>query len=408
MADQERSPRNLDKCLKRMQRKHESLLARLEQTAARLERRKQKLQALETSMAELERQRAEEVKHHRANGRSENGLMHARLIFNPSAGGEQQNNAQRLAEVVVSLRTHGIRAHIELKTSGRAARLLARDAVRDGDALVVVAAGDGTVEEVASELAGTQTGLGIVPIGTMNNLARSLGVPLDIDGACTLIGTRALRHIDVGRVTSEDSTRLQFFLEGAGVGLSAIAALAGQAGEKRHWGFFARALGRLFESKPGTIQVEMDGRLVETASRIVTVSNAPLMGANLLIAPGAKMDDGMLDVTLYDNMSDAALLAHFTAAAAGHPHQIESFRARHVRISIEEALPAHADKDVSPPRRAVEIEVVPRALSVIAGNGIALSLPVEVKPVAAASSPHVNGTNGVADAKHVRPELSEV
>jgi hypothetical protein len=61
----------------------------------------------------------------------------------------------------------------------------------------------------------------------MNNLARSLGVPLDIEDACALIGMGTVRHIDAGRVISNRQARVEYFLEGAGVGLSALAAYAG-------------------------------------------------------------------------------------------------------------------------------------------------------------------------------------
>ena len=63
--------------------------------------------------------------------------------------------------------------------------------------------------------------------------------------------------------------------------------------------------------------VEMDGTVVEASTRTVTVSNAPLMGNNMLAAPGAKMDDGFLDVQIYDRMGDAALVKHFLGARVG-------------------------------------------------------------------------------------------
>ena len=98
-------------------------------------------------------------------------------------------------------------------------------------------------------------------------------------------------------------------MECAGVGLSAIAALAGQSFEKRRWRIIPRALRKFVEAKlRHHSRYEMDDIVVEASSRIVTVSNAPLMGNNMLAAPGAKMDDGLLDVQIYDGMGDAALV----------------------------------------------------------------------------------------------------
>ena len=171
--------------------------------------------------------------------------------------------------------------------------------------------------------------------------------------------------------------------------------LAGQAVEKHRWRVVPGALRRLFETKPGTIRVEMDGTAVEAHSRIVTVSNAPLMGNNLLVAPDAKMDDGWLDITIYDGMGDAALIQHFMSAGGGTSNPLKTYRARHVRITSDEPVLANSDKDMAGQQRVIEIEIVPRALSMIVGNGIGLSLPMESAPRGSVSvaepAPHANG-----------------
>jgi len=332
----------------------------------------------------------------RANKGPTPGAREAQLIFNPSAGGDNQNNAVRLAEIVSGLRAHGIEPRIGVKTSGKVTRELVRDARRSRLPLVIVAAGDGTVEEVASQLVGTDTTLAIVPIGTMNNLARCLGVPLGIEEACALIGMSTTRHIDVGHVTSNDR-ETSYFLECAGAGLTAIGALAGQKLEKHEWRFVPRILRGFFEAKLGVMRVTMDDTTMEASTKMVTVSNAPMMGSNLWVAPEAKMDDGMLDVVLYDGMGDAALLKHFMAANTGNPEKLPIHRARHVRITADESLAANSDKDVTPRTRIIDIEVLPRSLTVIAGNGIALTVPVEAAPSVAASpdgEPAANGSGG--------------
>jgi diacylglycerol kinase (ATP) len=388
---------SLLKTLKRKQRKHVELLARVEKSSARLDRRKMRLGALETLIAELERRIAEPRTRRSESGEVGQGVRRAVLIFNPASGRDEENNALRLSQVVRSLRAHGIEATIGLKTSGKAARTLARDAVREQCPLVIVAAGDGTIGDVASQLVGTPTVLGLVPIGTMNNVARSLGVPLDIDAACALIGMGTTRHIDVGRVRTNQGGNDEHFLECAGVGLSAIAAIAGQTYEKRRWRALPRALKRFFEAKPGKMKIEMDDTVFEASTRIVTVSNAPLMGNNMLAAPEAKMDDGFLDVAIYDGMGDAALVNHFLAASAHTPDGLKSYRARRLRITTEEAVLANADASIAPERNVVEIEVVPGGLTMIVGNGIGLTLPVEAAPAAPTFAPVAPSGNGAAN-----------
>src|SRR5512141_619594 len=123
MADREPSQPALFKSLQRKQRKHETLLAKLEKTAARLERRKAKFQALEVSIADLERRLSEPRKEHLGQEAASDGaLRYAQLIFNPASGRDDEDNAARLAHIVSSLRAHGIQAHVGLKTSGKAAR----------------------------------------------------------------------------------------------------------------------------------------------------------------------------------------------------------------------------------------------------------------------------------------------
>jgi len=400
MSGQEHSQAALFEMLVRKQKKHEILLAKLEKKAARLERYRARFAKLEATIAELERMLAEPRKEHFGKVEPSDGVLRkARLIFNPTSGRNGQNNALRLAHVVSSLRAHGIEAQVGLKTSGGAARALARKAVQDGDALVVVAAGDGTIGDVIAELVGTATVLGIVPIGTMNNLARSLGVPLGIDDACALIGMGTTRHIDVGRVISNGNPDAEYFAECTGLGLSAITAMTGQALLKHRWRVLPRGLRKYFEEKPGLMHVEIDDVVLEAATRIVTVSNAPLMGNNMLAAPGAKMDDGWIDVQVYDGMGTSALVKHFLDASSGAPDNLKTYRARHVRITADDPQLSNADMHITRAKQVIEIEVVPHAVSVIVGNGIALSVPVESAPDAptfAADPPPISGPKELA------------
>jgi diacylglycerol kinase family enzyme len=397
MSDRKRSQPALFKSLRRKQRRHEALLGKVEKTAARLERRKAKFQALEASIADLEHRLSEPRMEHLGQQAASDGVLkHARLIFNPASGRDDENNAARLAHVVSSLRAHGIEAHVGLKTSGNAARELARKAV----ARVTRWCGGGRRwHDRGRRLAAhRQLHRARHRADRHHEQPRALaGVPLDIEDACALIGMGTTRHIDVGRVTSNDSSQADYFMECAGVGLSAIAALAGQSFEKRRWGAIPRILRKFVEAKLGTIRVEMDDIVVEASTRIVTVSNAPLMGDNMLAAPGAKMDDGLLDVQIYDGMGDAELVKHFMAASSGSPDALKTYRARRVRITAEEPVLANSDMNITRERHIIDIEIMPKALSMIVGNGIGLSVPVESAPHAptfALNPPHTNGATG--------------
>lgn len=394
MSTKDQSPATLLKLLQHKQDRRTVLLTRVEKCATKLERRKRKLQAIEARIAELERRVAHPSKRRSGKSTGRDALRQAQLIFNPSSGRNDADNAARLAQIVNSLRAHGIEPRIGLKTSGKAAVTLAHDAVEAGAPLLIVAGGDGTIEDVAAQLVGSQTPLGIIPIGTMNNLSKSLGIPLDIDGACALIAMGTTRHIDIGRVRANDSPENEYFLECAGVGLSAIGALAGQAFEKHRWRTLPRALRSLFDTKLDTMLIELDGTVIEASTRIVTVSNAPYMGSNLLLAPGAKMDDGFLDVCLYDHMGNAALGSHFVEAASPHPHHVKIVRARKIKITAGDPVLSNSDLTINTAKRVVEIDLLPGAVLMIVGNGIGLSLPVESAPALMKPAPGAPSTNG--------------
>src|SRR5204863_4577096 len=141
-------------------------------------------------------------------------------------------------------------------------------------------------EDVVGQLVGTKTALGILPIGTMNNVARALGVPLNLEDACTLLAMGTIRYVDVGRVITHDKPREGYFLETAGVGLSALAAPMGQAVEKGRWELLLDTLGKALSFKGANLTIVCDDREpLQLHTQVVTVSNAPLFGKNMLTAP---------------------------------------------------------------------------------------------------------------------------
>jgi diacylglycerol kinase (ATP) len=286
-----------------------------------------------------------------------------------------------------------------LKTSGKQVRALAKEAAGNNTELVIVAAGDGTIEDVGVGLIGSKTTLGVIPIGTMNNLARAWGIPLDIEDACALLGMGITREIDAGQLQTTAQDHIGYFLESAGVGLSAIAIPAGQAAQKHRWELLPKAIRKLFGSHPSYLSIELDdGQLIDVKSEVVTVSNSPLLGENIMIAPDAKMDDGQLDVVTYEGMSKTDLLGYFKAASKGKRAQdprVVSHRAKRVRVRSEHPVDAHSDKDVIEAQRMLDIQVVPKALRVVAGKGIALTDPIDDVP----SQPPLSGPQVKSDGK---------
>lgn len=404
MAQKKKTHAKLTKVLREARAEHKQLAKKVTAAQGKLEKRTHKLQILESKIADWERDAS--LLGSAPDGQapeSDINLRPARLIYNAKSGSK---NAHSLEEIVSALRNHGIQAEVWVKTSGKATRKVAKQAAEQKQELVIVAGGDGTIEDVATQLIGTRTALGILPIGTMNNLARSLGVPLVLDDACALLGAGSVRQIDVGRITTDEKPKGEYFLETAGLGLTALAFPAGQALRKRQPGILPHALLKLFEYKPSLVHIELDdGETIQANSELVTVSNAPLTGLNFLIAPDAKMDDGMLDIAVYDGMGKTEVLDYFSAMRNGRRAEnpnVRFYRARKVQIRSHQSAPVVSDKDELPAEQVLNIEVIPQALTMIVGKGVGLNLPVDaVMSVPPLSGPQPPNGNGAA--KQVLP-----
>src|SRR5438270_3400252 len=146
--------------------------------------------------------------------------MNTVLIVNPTSGistvTEKRMSPEETERTVVeALRAYGIEPKIYYTTPEDTGKGLASRAAAEHAELVIAVGGDGTIHAVANGLVGTQSTLGIIPTGTMNNLAQSLNIPDTIPAACIAIAKGETRLIDVGKINE------QIFLEVAGIGLEA-------------------------------------------------------------------------------------------------------------------------------------------------------------------------------------------
>jgi YegS/Rv2252/BmrU family lipid kinase len=388
--------------LAQAQRQQRLQLKKAEAARAQLDTATQKLSTIEATITRLvqSEQGAQLPLSEQATAKTAD-IRQALVIFNPKSKGAIDGNYSS-KQILACLRSYGIAGELAAKTSGKDVRKLAKAAAKQGVGLVIAVGGDGTIEAVAGQLISSNTTLGIIPLGTMNNLARSLGVPLNLDDACALLRTGISRHIDVGRVITADNPNGVYFLEMAGVGLSAHALNFGEGFMKGQWVKLLEALGNAFASSIDTVSIAYDDEApFQLQTHVVTIVNSPLFAGNMFIGPDAKMDDGVLDVALYGGMSKIDLQHHFRRIAAGKrvdDPRITFRRVRRIRVSSSAALAANADLEVFAPQQMWEISIVPGALSVIVGNGIGLTLPVEsamVVPPLTGPQPMRATANGV-------------
>ena len=295
----------------------------------------------------------------------------AALVFNPNAGHKLgvDTNSSGPDEVQAALKSEGIAFDAWPTERAGHATDLARQAVAEGRELVIAAGGDGTVNEVAHGLANTQTALGLMPLGSVMNVARTLWVPRDLAGAARTIAQGKVLAMDMGRVGD------RFFLEAAGVGLDAGLFGYFERLEKGAHPLTVIRAGLRFLRQIGSprLTIEHDAGRLETRAPMVSVANGPYVGAAYAIAPDARIDDGLLDMVVFRNASVPRMLLHLVLIAGGRPlpppPEARVLRVRAVRVAKRRGrpLPVHADGDpvgVTP----AQFEVAAAALRVIVGR----------------------------------------
>ena len=265
------------------------------------------------------------------------------VIFNSNAGGKVHGPSGGTSEEQLRdvLSRHGIEATVVPTDSEESAKRAVSEAVATGADTVIAAGGDGTVGIVATELLGkTDVTLGILPLGSVMNVARMLGISRDLDEAAGVIAAGRTRLIDVGEANGVT------FYETASVGLNAAMFATAQHFEDGDYGSPLKVLWTAFRYRPARMTVELDSDEIATRALMVTVSNGQYTGVGMTVAPYARLDDGHFDVTVFKHFSKFELLRHLASIAFGRrkysPH-VSTYRSARVRITSRHPLPARAD-----------------------------------------------------------------
>jgi diacylglycerol kinase (ATP) len=299
-----------------------------------------------------------------------NNEMRICLIINPTAGQKVglTTNAVGLDDVRALLERHQIEVDVLCTERAGHATELAQQAARDGYDIAIAAGGDGTVGEVAEGLVGTNVELAVLPLGSVMNVARMLGIPRDLDEAAKVIKARRVARIDVGRAHTQ--SRNTFFLEAAGIGVDAgLFAYFNQL-DRGNWRSIKPLLTFMWRYRPRRVVLRLDGRVRRFRAMMVTVANGPYLGAALTMAPDARVDDGFFDVQVFTHFGKFELVRHLLSISGGkrvYNPKVLTFHARTVEILPPRPMMAHADSNplgTTPAR----FEVVPAALSVIVGG----------------------------------------
>ncbi len=314
----------------------------------------------------------------------QNPRKRVKVIVNPTAGkkGGITTNAAGPDEVVAALNRAGIQADVFETRGPEDGTVLAMEASDEGYDMVVSCGGDGTTDDVSAGLIGSSMVLGIVPLGSANNVARMLHVPDDVEGAVRLLQEGEVRCIDVGRI---GGAKGRVFLETAGIGMDAeLFPLLNQLDRGAYMTLF-EVLRTFLRARPHRMTLYLDRRRVRVRALMVLVANGPYWGYSIPLAPDAKVNDHRLDVVIFENFSKWEFLRHIITAFFGrgkqgtaqtrgtrnrrnyHPKQ-RYYRANKVRIVSRRPIPVHGDARLVA-HTPVTIQIQSNALNVVVGRG---------------------------------------
>jgi len=261
------------------------------------------------------------------------------LIANPNAGRGVAGRAHDIKRFCEAAKQRGVHVEAEMTAgTGDAARLAER-AVREGWREIIVAGGDGTINEALQGLAGKDVRLAVWPRGTANVLARELKLPFEAKRIADMIVRGQTRRISIGCAMNEARGELRYFFLMAGVGLDASVVRGTNSNLKRRVGeaaFWYSGLQHLAHWRPVSFDIEVEGKIYPAT--FAAIGKTARYGGNLAITPGARLDDEEFEICLIDSNSKLRylhLLSHAmrSTGVAEHLPRVQILKASRVRAT---------------------------------------------------------------------------
>lgn len=243
---------------------------------------------------------------------------------------------------------------------------LTQKAVQRGFEAVIAVGGDGTLNETAKPLIGTQTALGVVPRGSGNGFARELGMPLLFEDALLALQRTRVQSSDAGLANGE------YFLNLAGVGIEAFIAWQfmqhGKSGKRGMWPYFKLGAKAVFTYKPKTLEVTSDGKTETLTPLTLVFANGAQYGSNFKIAPQASLTDGYLErveVMPVSKFKLALAAPTFFSDSYRPLHVTRTVRAKETLIKHPGEIIYHIDGEPRTAQNELKISVLPNALNLL-------------------------------------------
>ena len=294
------------------------------------------------------------------------------VIINPISG--RGKGGKLGPKVGTGLHRRGIDAALLVAGSAEETLHMARAAVADGVDALVAAGGDGTVNLALQAVAGTDTPLGIVPLGTGNDNASLIGLDGDLGSALDTIADFDVRSIDVGSVRTIDGTERWFM----GVLSSGFDSNVTERANNMRWPkgdlrYLFGIVAELSTFKPVPYVIQVDDVVLRGRAMLVAVGNGTSYGAGMQVCAGAKPDDGLFNLTVLKAIGKFEFLRTFPKVYKGthfEHEEVEQYQGKKLRLEAPDQI-VYADGERIGPLPA-DIEMFPGALKVLVPRGSAL------------------------------------
>lgn len=243
------------------------------------------------------------------------------------------------------------------------AKVLAQEAVTNNIDIVVAVGGDGTINEIGSQLVHSSVALGIIPSGSGNGLARHLGIPLDTISAIKYLNTAIITKIDVGQIND------RYFFCTSGLGFDAhVSHQFATLTTRGLWGYFKLSVLSFLKYQPAKYHLEIDGKLVDCKAFLVTFANAAQFGNNAYIAPLAEISDGLIDVCImrpFNALEGIAVAIKLFSKTIHKTGYVTIYKAKNITLTRAEAGVAHVDGEAVVMPELLRVSILPHALNIL-------------------------------------------
>lgn len=289
----------------------------------------------------------------------------ALFIINPVSGGKSKDGVPDMIDKHLDKKL--FESTIIFSDGVSHAHMIAQEAVNRYD-LIVAVGGDGTVNEVASALAGTNAVFGILPYGSGNGLSRFLAIPMDTIEAIQTLNKWHIEAIDGGQADGK------WFFNMAGMGFDAhISEVFSHQKERGFSTYIKSSFREITNYKSQTYCVTIDGAEYEREAFMLSFANSSQYGNNAHVSPDASVNDGLLDVCVikpFPLWRFIEMGIRMFTKTAHKSKYVEIIRGKHINVKRTEPGPLHLDGEPRMEGTEIDIKVVPGALRIITGKSL--------------------------------------